>query len=71
VAGDVTNFATLVNDDNDSSLGDDPGSCPSLCTYNQGIDFVYFLELSTLSVCVRFQRTSVYEEVAQEHLKEV
>jgi hypothetical protein len=42
----------------------------TLRTRKQGIDFVYFLESSTMSVRVRFQRTTVKEEVIQTYLKD-
>jgi hypothetical protein len=66
MAGDVTNFVTLLNDEEDSSSDD--GRPPTLRTRKQGIDFVYFLESSTMSVRIRFQRTSVKDEVVQEYL---
>jgi hypothetical protein len=66
MAGDVTNFVTLLNDEEDSSSDD--GRPPTLRTRKQGIDFVYFLESSTMSVRIRFQRTSVKDEVVQDYL---
>jgi hypothetical protein len=70
--GDVANFVTFVTPEDDSSLEDDnEEQHVSLRTRKQGIDFVYFLESSTLSLRVRFQRTSVNHEVIQNYLSEV
>ena len=70
--GDVANFVTFVTPEDDSSLEDDnEEQLVSLRTRKQGIDFVYFLESSTLSLRVRFQQTSVNHEVIQNYLLEV
>ena len=54
-------FADEESDDEEDSIS------PRLRTKEQGIDFVFYVASSTMSVRVRYQREALQNEVVQEY----
>jgi hypothetical protein len=70
VLANTEDIANIVVFD-EEELDDDDSSPPRLRTREQGIDFVFFVGSSTMSVRVRYQREPLNDKIVKEYLKDV
>jgi hypothetical protein len=63
---DIANIVVFAEESDD----EEDTHSPRLQTREQGIDFVFFVSSSTMSVRVRYQREALWHEIVKEYLRD-